>query len=187
MALPWNAWLNIETDTVTKSQIQLMYPMFTDGLPFEPWYMCIKTKKIVNIPKGPLDGIQWPTSTTILEHQIPNPWRVFNGCNGKSSAREHSSKTQVSKHITGHFSHGENMVWHGQQSMATCPCCQAVVEDKLHMLQCPAPNAHQKLRLWLKEHGTELQLHDVLLTHLESWANSTQDQGDRSSPPFIDA
>jgi len=147
---------------------------------------------------GTLDCIQWPHSTEILEHQILKPWRDLSRTrhnhNGKSDAQEHSSKAMVGvKAYHGPLCTWKNMVRQGQQSMATCPWWQAEVEDKLHILRCTMPNAQQqwntcltKLKNWLKEQGTEPQIHNALLNHLKLWGNPTQEQGNRSNQPFGD-
>jgi len=49
----------------------------------------------------------------------------------------------VSKHITGQFAYGKNMYRQGQWTLAQCPRCNAEMEDKQHILQCPAPGARQ--------------------------------------------
>jgi len=53
----------------------------------------------------------------------------------------------VAQHITGHFSHGKNMVCSRQQLMAQSPQCQAEMEDKGHILRCLAPSAQRQREL----------------------------------------
>jgi len=49
--------------------------------------------------------------------------------------------------------------------MPVCPDCQAKMEDKIHISQCPAATAQaqqnlsmQKLSQWLKDQGTALEI-----------------------------
>jgi len=72
------------------------------------------------------------------------------------------------------------MVQQGQRSAATCPWCQAPLEDKQYILWCPAQNAWlqwtkslSKLRNWLREQGMEPHLRELLIEHLEGWATDT--------------
>jgi len=67
----------------------------------------------------------------------------------------------ISKHMTGHFEHGKNMVRRNQRSMAQCTQWQATIEDKIHILQCLAPSARTQWHLstaqldrWMKDNGT---------------------------------
>jgi len=85
----------------------------------------------------------------------------------------------VTKHITGHFSHRKNMVQRGHRSFAQCRCCQANLEDKIHILKYPAPSAQTqweiritKLNKWLKEQGTNLILQQMLIGYLQQWATN---------------
>jgi len=82
----------------------------------------------------------------------------------------------VSKFVLGHFSHGKNMqCWHFRSS-ASCPHCSALLDDKLHIIRCPTPEATAKwqsfltdLKLWLREQKTSPTLADAILSSLQAW------------------
>jgi len=84
----------------------------------------------------------------------------------------------VTKHITGHFAHGKNMVRRGQRSTTTCLRCQAELEDKQHIIRCPAENAReqwklsiQKLSRWMKDQGTAPEICSEILSQLMRWTH----------------
>ncbi len=95
----------------------------------------------------------------------------------------------VTKHITGHFTHGKNMQRRGQRSTAACPRCPTEVEDKDHILQCPADSARtqwklsmQTLHRWLKDQGMAIKIRTAIMTNLEKWVTNDT----TSSPPMDD-
>jgi len=97
----------------------------------------------------------------------------------------------VAKHIIGHFSHGKNMVCRGHWSSAQCPQCQANLEDKVHILKCPAPSAQTqwelsitKLSNWLKEQGTDPGIQLTIIGHLHQWA--CKDPPEHPADPFVE-
>jgi len=97
----------------------------------------------------------------------------------------------LSKQITGHFAHGKNMVRRGQRSLANCPRCNATVEDKQHVIKCPAPAARQqwttsmaKLKAWLRAQGTSPEIRDTLLRNLEAWASPSQPEPNTTQTPL---
>jgi len=97
----------------------------------------------------------------------------------------------VTKQITGHFAHGKNMLRRGQRSTAECPRCHAEIEDKQHIIRCPATSARtqwqssiKKLSQWLKDQGTAIDIRIAIISHLERWAQGENSQED-TEQPFI--
>jgi len=65
--------------------------------------------------------------------------------------------------------------WHFHLSVS-CPHCSAPLEDKLHIIRCPAPAATAKwqsfltdLKLWLWEQKTSPILANTILSSLQAW------------------
>jgi len=85
----------------------------------------------------------------------------------------------VSKHVTGHFTHGRVMQHRGMQMMAQCPWCPHN-EDKLHVLRHPAPEACIRwwtslawLNQWFNDQGTDSILMQQLIQYLhKSWGQT---------------
>jgi len=99
----------------------------------------------------------------------------------------------VAKQITGQFAHGKNMQRCSKRSLAECPQCHAETEDKQHIVHCPDPKARQqwsanmaKLKQWLHAQGTDPELQDTLITHLETWSQDQQPNPNRHSTPWGD-
>jgi len=70
-----------------------------------------------------------------------------------------------------------------QRTTAKCPRCQAEVEDKTHIIRCPAPSARTQWALslatldnWLKDQGTDPLLRKRLILALNDWANVAEPQ-----------
>ncbi len=64
----------------------------------------------------------------------------------------------------------------GQRTTAICPRCQTAVEDKEHILRCPAESAKtqwkislKSLNSWMKEQGTATEIRTAIITNLEQW------------------
>jgi len=86
-----------------------------------------------------LIGNEWSSSTTILEEKIHLVMHMQPEMDIQAMERALSESTPgrrqwVTKHITGHFMHGKNMVQRGQRLIAACPQCQAKMEDKQHII-----------------------------------------------------
>jgi len=97
----------------------------------------------------------------------------------------------ISKHITGQFAHGKNMLRRGQRASAQCPRCNKVTEDKQHVIRCPAPEARQqwtaslaKLKQWLRAQGTAPMVRDTLLKNLKAWASGTPTESRTQPTPL---
>jgi len=82
----------------------------------------------------------------------------------------------VRKFVLGPFAHGKNMqCWHFWPS-TSCPCCACPLEDKPHIIQCPAPSAAAKwisslkvLKQWLWDWNTSPVILEALLSGLQAW------------------
>jgi len=68
------------------------------------------------------------------------------------------------------------MQWWRFCSSANCPCCQCPLEDKQHIVQCPASIAAVKwqsfltnLKSWLREQRTSPTLAEAILASLHAW------------------
>ncbi len=75
--------------------------------------------------------------------------------------------------------------------MEKCPCCDAELEDKQHILHCPAIGARQqwktsvdKLQKWLREQGMEPGLQDTILAELKAWSQAQEPQPRNHSVPL---
>jgi len=62
--------------------------------------------------------------------------------------------------------------------MAECPCCAHLVEDKWHVIQCPATLAWQiwnelitKQKNWLQKEQMDCSLMLAILNGLQAWYN----------------
>jgi len=82
----------------------------------------------------------------------------------------------VSKYVSGHFVMGKNMCRWKFSSSAKCPRCPDILEDKLHILTCPAPEARvlwEKslvvIERWLKGEHTDMHLQEQPMKYLWSW------------------
>ena len=54
-----------------------------------------------------------------------------------ASALPLARRTWLSKHLTGFFATGKNMVRWGKSTDASCPRCASPMEDRAHVIQCP--------------------------------------------------
>jgi len=192
------AWLNIEADLMAKSRIDctILLPEF-HPLPFEPWSLLINNQKVVKHHRrairmtmnGPAAQQYWKEKLT-----LPNSEPTALDTQAMERALSESTpgrRRWVTKHITGHFAHGKNMLRRGQRSTAECPRCHAETEDKQHIIRCPATSARtqwqsslKKLSQWLKDQGTAIDIRIAIISHLERWAQGENSQED-TEQPFI--
>ena len=68
-----------------------------------------------------------------------------------ASALPLARRTWLSKHLTGFFATGKNMVRWGKSTDSSCPRCAIPLEDRAHIIQCPAAT-----QLWT-DHITSLE------------------------------
>jgi len=95
----------------------------------------------------------------------------------------------VSKHTSGHFTHGKNMVWWKQRTSATCPQCGTPLKDKAHITRCPQDEAVTvwstavtALTQWLKEEQSDPIIIQAIAEGLETWRSGTMATND--TPAF---
>jgi len=74
---------------------------------------------------------------------------------------------------------GKNMLRRGHQDHSHCPCCDAPVEETLHIIQCDAPacylcwvGALAHLDTWLSNERTEKHLRVAITRRLSEWRDS---------------
>jgi len=148
------AWLNIDADKAAKTAIQQTSPGDpTVSLPFEPWTLIIKRRKIVKHHRRELrQAMNGPEAHSYWDTKLPSGTQTLDNPAMERALSEStpSRRRWVTKHITGHFAHGKNMQRRGQRSTAECPCCSAEVEDKDHILRCPSESARTQWKLSMK-------------------------------------
>jgi len=81
----------------------------------------------------------------------------------------------------------QELVQRGQRYTAACPHCQAKMEDKQHIIWCPAASTReqwklsiQKLNRWMKDQGMASEVQTEILTQLARWVqrqNTTRAHG----------
>jgi len=83
-----------------------------------------------------------------------------------------------SKTYLGFFAHGQNMARCHFRSVLSCPCCDAKVEDKDHIMKCPSTDAQQTwnqslqvLQQWLCSSNTAHKIAAAILWGLNKWQN----------------
>jgi len=136
------AWLNIEADLVAKSHsISNNTPKYLNlPLPFKPWRLVINNVKGVKHHQWAIRlAMDGPAAQQYWEEKLPEVTHPNIEMDLKAMERVLSESMLgrcrwVTKHITGHFAHGKNMVWRGQRLTAACPQCQAKTEDKNHII-----------------------------------------------------
>jgi len=168
MVLSREAWLNIEADAFAKARITPNYRgLLSYRLPFEPWHLEIARKRTIKNPKHDLrKALNGPPARAYWKKKMPNLSPGLDELDLSAMERAMMEapahkRRWISKHITGQFAHGKNMLRRGQRALAQCPRCNEVTEDKQHVIRCPAPEARQqwtaslaKLKQWLWAQGT---------------------------------
>jgi len=76
--------------------------------------------------------------------------------------------------------------------MAQFPHCHAEMEDKTHILWCPAASARAqwslsmpKLSQWMKDQGTATKVQTAIMSQLESWVCKEPLQANMEDPQII--
>jgi len=79
------------------------------------------------------------------------------------------------------------MIWSGERLTVACPRCQAEMEDKQHIIRCPAASARaqwmisiQKLNRWMNDQGMAQEVHTEILTQLSRWVQ------DKATPEHME-
>ncbi len=115
------AWLNIEADLMAKSRITSGNPSHPNSLlPFEPWRLLINNTKVVkqhhrairSTMNGPAAQQYWRKK--IYANNPMQPEMDIQAMERALSESTPGRRRWVTKHITGHFAHGKNMVRRGQ-------------------------------------------------------------------------
>jgi len=193
MVLLWEAWLDIETNLAAKSWIfESPLDKPDQSIPFEPWHLLINNEKIVKHHQHAIwVAMNGPAAQHYWTNKMPQVPQLHTELNVEAMERALSKsmlgrRRWVTKHNTSHFVHGKNMIGRGQQSTAQCPRCLAEMEDKLHILWCPAPSTEvqwtlsiQKLSQWMKDQGTALEIWMAILLQLERWAKDKPPQASK--------
>jgi len=145
-ALPWEAWLNIEADTVAKAALdaisQVIIPTRYE-VPYNTWVCYVGTKHVV---KQFSRMVQMHLSSPALKKYwkdkralLPCQWAAIHWESMDQAYTESltSIRWWATKHASSHFSHGKNMVWWKFCTNPACPRYQVTIEDKLHVTCCP--------------------------------------------------
>jgi len=97
----------------------------------------------------------------------------------------------ASKQMSGHFSHGKNMVKWKFQNMAQCPRCRHKTEDKTHILCCPQEEATQQwtkavtaLTDWMRSEQSDPQLIQAMCMGLQAWHDNTELPSNPKTPNY---
>jgi len=185
------AWLNIEADIAAKAAIQSEISGDTAvPLPFEPCSLLITNQKIVKQHRRAIRlALNGPTAHQYWATKLPGTTSLPATLDMQAMERALSESTPgrrrwVTKHITGHFAHGQNMQRRGQRTSTACPRCQTPVEDKVHILRCQSESARAQWKLsmkalhqWMKDQGTASEIRHAIMTYLEQWANDSPTPG----------
>jgi len=167
MALPHLAWMNIEMDGVAKNTVSLDGPLEQiEGTLYEGSVCTIEGHRIV---KNLTAALQKHLNGLILLNHWANKQRFKTGMDQninwemaeKAMLGLPKPKQRWAAKLAANFlPHGKNMkCWklHMQLQSPRCPC---LVEDKDHIIQCPAESAKAK---WNKA-----------LTELDNWMEATK-------------
>jgi len=78
--------------------------------------------------------------------------------------------------MSGHFTHGKNMVCWQQCTSTKCPQCGNTVEDKVHIVKCTHEQVNTKwneaildLTKWMKETNSAPHLITAMENGLQAW------------------
>jgi len=181
-----DAHLNIEADLLAKRKAETAYegPLHY-RLPGNKWACHTAQGRVVKQfdgtirlhINGPPTKEYWKTKDQLTETTFESiDWLSFGRAMGDIPQARHR---WVTKMVSGHFAHSNNMVrWHQRMSSA-CPRCNHPLEDKVHILKCHAPMAKEKwtnsvaaLQQWMKEAGTDPLLITLLISQLQAWYNN---------------
>jgi len=188
MVLTRDAWLNVEVDLLAKTKVIQPHqgPQYYK-LPGYPWGYYIGTKQIVNQfnmslhncvnGKGTLQ--YWEKWKQMSPEQLQTIDLFSLGWVMRSILL--ACCQWVSKHMSGHFSHGKNMVKWKFWNTAQCPQCSFEIEDKQHIIWCPQEaattqwtKAVKELMEWMKSEQSNPQLIQAMIIGLQAWYDKQQ-------------
>jgi len=198
-ALPRDTWLNIKVDTVVKAAAEEHRsdnPPLKYDIPFSTWVCYVGSKQVVKQfshelhthLNSPALEKYWREKWALSQHQ----WAITDWDALDWTYMELPTRTRrwATKHASGHFSHGKNMVqWHFHTNLA-CQRCQAPVEDKLHVIRCPTGSepwnlAMKNLQQLLKDWNTDHSIITALITRLTNWYNNSTTTSTVETDPLI--
>jgi len=156
------AQLNIEADARAKEKLARYVPgppVYSIPFAFGSCYLG-KTRVVKNIIGRLREFINGQPAKSYWKKRRGIPEAVWKTIDWKSVHRAMREiplprRRWVSKFISGHFSHGKNMQRWKFRTTAQCPRCHESLEDKKHILKCPAPEAAE---LW-----------STSISHLKQW------------------
>jgi len=135
-----DAWLNVEADLLAKQMVITKHTgPLVYSLPGHPWSCYIGNRRVVKQftqtlqtfinGKGTLQ--YWEQHRNYTQAQIQEVDWISLGRAMQSAPLQ--QRRWVSKHMSGHFAHGKNMVWWKKHTSDTCPRCRISPEDKDHI------------------------------------------------------
>jgi len=149
--LPRDVWLKIEVDIVAKAaaeELRSNSPPLKYDIPFSTWVCYVVPKcmvkqfshKICTHLNSPALEKYWKEKQALSQHQWAlTDWESLDWVYMESPT---GTRRWATKNASGHFSHGKNMVQWCFHTNLACPWCQALVEDKLHVITCPLALSH---------------------------------------------
>ena len=100
-----------------------------------------------------------------------------------------SYRQEATKHASGFFGTGKNMVRWKKRTIANCPQCNAPDEDKTHIIKCPHQEATElfdkkmdDLQEWMEDQGTEMGIQTLIIDRLKCWRNDEPCDNDDLDP-----
>jgi len=94
-------------------------------------------------------------------------WSLLNAASSPCPPTYHM---WASKLVSGHLAVGITMARWKQWDSPLCPCCKAINESTIHVLQCPHPVRTDKwqnsFQTWLQEANTALSITSWFVTFL---------------------
>jgi len=183
-----DAWLNIEADLLAKAAVDPKYHSpIRYRLPGEGWICHVRQHRVVkqlantlrdHINTEPIEKY-WKKKFQITE---PN-WSNIDWEGVGRAYRESPPNTRrwATKHTSGFFAHGKNMMRWQLRTSAACPRCGQVLEDKAHITQCPEIEAGliwqrslKTLEQWFRDSNTAHELSAAILWGLQRWRDPQQ-------------
>jgi len=183
MALPREAWMNIMMDEKAKKKVSLdKLPDQQYSIPYEGWICLLEgtriTKNLTNTLRTHLNGPillnHWATSQRYkpgAEKMID--WEMADkAINNLPKAQQ----KWVSKLAAKFLPYGKNMQRWNLRTQAKCPRCACPIEDKDHIMRCPAESAVARwnkalieLDNWMQAARTHPQLRQDIIAGLQQW------------------
>ncbi len=194
-----DAMLNIEADTLAKDKLTRYAPgPSTYVIPFSYGACYVSGRRVVkNIQATLRQHINGLPASKYWQHRrslTPAIWAKIDWPSYQRAMLEIPlhRRRWVSKFVSGHFAHGKNMQRWRFRSASNCPRCQHPLEDKPHIIRCPAEAAVniwqsflKNLRSWLREQRTSPTLTDTILQCLISWYQEENPQETSATSRYL--